>query len=210
MALYFPHICKTDKVSVTIKILEEKYGNDGYAFWFKLLEILAKQENNFLDLSNPQNAGMLISYMNMDKEKVKKILSTIYHDCYQFDNSLFEKGILFVPRLKGSVKKIRGPSKVDAASFLLDDNKKEYAPSVNLTEEEYGKLLVKFGGSETHRSRAIEILSAYKNQSIENRNRYDSDYFAILNWVVDKVNKELQRPMAQGKKESVGAHKTSY
>ena len=34
---YFPHIINQGK---TIFIIENNYGNDGYAFWFKLLELL--------------------------------------------------------------------------------------------------------------------------------------------------------------------------
>ena len=34
---YFPHYVNHGK---TLFILEQKYGNDGYAFWFKLLEML--------------------------------------------------------------------------------------------------------------------------------------------------------------------------
>lgn len=38
---YFPHFVKGGR---TIFILENKFGNDGYAFWFKLLEILGESE----------------------------------------------------------------------------------------------------------------------------------------------------------------------
>ena len=34
---YFPHATQTGK---TIAILEAHWGNDGYAFWFKILEVL--------------------------------------------------------------------------------------------------------------------------------------------------------------------------
>lgn len=34
---YFPHMTHSGK---TIAILEARWGNDGYAFWFKLLELL--------------------------------------------------------------------------------------------------------------------------------------------------------------------------
>ena len=34
---YFPHMAHSGK---TIAILEARWGNDGYAFWFKLLELL--------------------------------------------------------------------------------------------------------------------------------------------------------------------------
>ncbi len=43
---YFPHTCNHGQ---TMFILEQKFGNDGYAFWFKLLEILGKTEGHFLD-----------------------------------------------------------------------------------------------------------------------------------------------------------------
>ena len=38
---YFPHSCNHKK---TIYILEERYGNNGYSFWFKLLEMLGNTE----------------------------------------------------------------------------------------------------------------------------------------------------------------------
>ncbi|MHC1762233.1 MAG: hypothetical protein AB9917_22500 [Negativicutes bacterium] len=40
---YFPHVTHTGK---TIAILEARWGNDGYAFWFKLLELLG-DSNDF-------------------------------------------------------------------------------------------------------------------------------------------------------------------
>lgn len=46
---YFPHQCISGK---TIFILEQKFGNDGYAFWFKLLEILGTKSGHFLDLNS--------------------------------------------------------------------------------------------------------------------------------------------------------------
>ena len=38
---YFPHDVKGGK---TLFILESRYGNTGYAFWFKTLEILASSD----------------------------------------------------------------------------------------------------------------------------------------------------------------------
>ena len=43
---YFPHFVSHGKTMFTI---EMKYGNDGYAFWFKLLEILGSTENHYID-----------------------------------------------------------------------------------------------------------------------------------------------------------------
>lgn len=49
---YFPHdadCCSRD----TLKILQGKYGNDGYTFWFKLLEKLCMTDNHIIDCRNP-------------------------------------------------------------------------------------------------------------------------------------------------------------
>ncbi len=46
---YFPHYC-THKT--TMFIIEQRYGNEGYAFWFKLLEILGATEGHYLDCND--------------------------------------------------------------------------------------------------------------------------------------------------------------
>lgn len=46
---YFPHQVNHKD---TMYILEQKYGNDGYAFWFKLLETLGNTDNHYLDLND--------------------------------------------------------------------------------------------------------------------------------------------------------------
>lgn len=46
---YFPHYCNHKK---TMHIIEQRYGNDGYAFWFKLLEMLGETEGHFIDLND--------------------------------------------------------------------------------------------------------------------------------------------------------------
>lgn len=49
---YFPHQCNHGK---TMYIIEQKYGNDGYAFWFKLLELLGTAEGHYLQFINPED-----------------------------------------------------------------------------------------------------------------------------------------------------------
>jgi hypothetical protein len=46
---YFPHTCASGK---TLFILEEEYGNDGYAFWFKLLELLGTTPGHCVDYTD--------------------------------------------------------------------------------------------------------------------------------------------------------------
>ena len=64
----------------------------------------------------------------------------------------------------------------------------QYAEFVSMTEEEYKKLLERFGEEKT--KRAIEIIDNYKGQS---GRTYESDYRAILNWTMERVDEEFEK-----------------
>ena len=54
-----------------------------------------------------------------------------------------------------------------------------------MKQSEYDTLVEKHGKAAT--DKCIEVLDNYKGA---NKKKYDSDYRAILSWVVDKVKKE--------------------
>lgn len=55
---YFPHFAEAGK---TLFILKTRYGNDGYAFWFQLLEILCTEVGHFYDCSEEHTWQYLLS-----------------------------------------------------------------------------------------------------------------------------------------------------
>lgn len=71
---YYPHFVKGGR---TIFILESKYGNDGYAFWFKLLEILGDAEGHYYDCSIPNNWAYLLAKTRCNEETAKAIIGTL-------------------------------------------------------------------------------------------------------------------------------------
>ncbi len=71
---YFPHNCKHGK---TMFILEQKYGNDGYAFWFKLLELLGSSEGHYLKLRNPADWEYLTATTRLQSETCEEILNLL-------------------------------------------------------------------------------------------------------------------------------------
>ena len=77
--------------------------------------------------------------------------------------------------------------------------KYKYAEYVTLTKDEYSKLSSKY--SEDPTNRMIEILNNYKGSSGK---KYKSDYMAILNWVVDRYNEELQKNGIEWKSNNPG------
>lgn len=65
--------------------------------------------------------------------------------------------------------------------------KKKYGEFVQMTQEEYEKLVVKYGDQKV--KRMVEVLDNYKGA---NGKTYKSDYRAILNWVAERVESEFR------------------
>ncbi|MCK5609206.1 DUF4373 domain-containing protein [Candidatus Pacearchaeota archaeon] len=71
---YFPHSCTHGK---TIYILERKWGNDGYAFWFKLLEALGAADGHFIDCGDINHWEYLVATSGVDDEVCEDILAKL-------------------------------------------------------------------------------------------------------------------------------------
>ena len=72
------------------------------------------------------------------------------------------------------------------------EKKRKYADFVSMTEEEYQKLVDEYGEEFTRR--CIEVLDNYKGAKGK---KYKSDYRAIKNWVVGRVEEEMERKRAK-------------
>lgn len=73
---YFPHDADASDRK-TLYILESKFGNDGYAFWFKLLEILANSEGHFYDCRNPAAWEFLLAKTHVTDKIGRQIMATL-------------------------------------------------------------------------------------------------------------------------------------
>ena len=67
-------------------------------------------------------------------------------------------------------------------NIYIPDKKIKYSDFVSMTENEYQKLIKKYGKENT--DAFIEKLNAFKGSKGK---KYKSDYLAILNWVVEAV-----------------------
>ena len=85
---YFPHFVSTD--SRTRFILEQSWGNDGYAFWFKLLELLCRSEGHYYDCTAAANEKYLVALMKIDETAVNDILAVLA-DLGNIDRQLWEE-----------------------------------------------------------------------------------------------------------------------
>jgi hypothetical protein len=71
---YFSHDCISGK---TLFIVEQKFGNDGYAFWYKLLEFLGTKEGHFLDCNNVADMEFLQAKTRLERDSILKILDLL-------------------------------------------------------------------------------------------------------------------------------------
>lgn len=84
---YFPHFVKGGR---TLYILENKFGNDGYAFWFKLLELLGDTDGHAYDCSETGNWEYLLAKTHVAEETAKEIMDTLV-GLLKIDRELWEQ-----------------------------------------------------------------------------------------------------------------------
>jgi hypothetical protein len=88
---YFPHYTKQGK---TIYILEKKYGNDGYAFWFKTLELLGATDGHAYNMNDANAREYLWAHTNVTEDTGNNILTTCA-ELGAVDAKLFKKGVIW-------------------------------------------------------------------------------------------------------------------
>lgn len=116
---YFPHFVKSGR---TVFILESRYGNDGYAFWYKLLEILGESEGHRYDCSEPSSWEYLVSKARITAEQAEEIIALLI-GLGKIDRGLWEEHRViwvenFVRNLEGvyKMRHVIRPSKPEFSS----------------------------------------------------------------------------------------------
>lgn len=100
---YFPHFAKAGR---TVFILETKFGNDGYAFWFKLLELLCDSDRQMFDCSQPSNWQYLLARTRCDGEQAEAIIAELIN-LGKIDAPLWqEKRVIWVQNLVNNLEPI--------------------------------------------------------------------------------------------------------
>lgn len=118
---YFPHFVKYGR---TICILEAKYGNDGYAFWFKLLEILGEADGHYYDCRKAANWEYLQAKTHTTAETAESILATLI-DLDKVDAELWrEYRVIWVENFVSNLEDVyrtRNTSLPEKPSFLREN-----------------------------------------------------------------------------------------
>ena len=73
--------------------IENKYGNDGYAFWFKLLELLGSTEHHYIDCNNSETWEFMLAKTRLNEISATEILD-LFSRLGAIDKELWEHKII--------------------------------------------------------------------------------------------------------------------
>ena len=137
-------------------------------------------------------AGKLLEKRQIDRERKRKP-TVIPSELQRNSNGESTDSIRTVPNPTVQNHYPPTPRKRGKRAQVDSPSKTQYAEFVSMTDDEHKSLVAKLGVDGT--VRCIEILDNYKGS---NGKKYDSDYRAILNWVVNRYEEE-QRYQQTGK-----------
>jgi len=112
---YFPHSCAH---KTTIFVLEQKYGNNGYAFWFKILELLASSEGHYYDCRKPHLWEFLQAKTRLSEDLCNELLDLLAK-LEAIDPKLWSKRIIWSDNFVAGIadvyknRRVEMPSKPD-------------------------------------------------------------------------------------------------
>ena len=209
--------------NAVVSNLEYEWGNDGYAFWYKLQELLCRSNGHYYDCNSPGNMESLAFLSHLDQKKATDILNKLAQ-LNEIDRDLWEKGrVIWCQSLVDSLQRTYSkranslPTKPDLSVFdgheelqkperkkrekkpAVKKEKVEYGEFVHMTAEEKAKLEQEFGLEET--ALAITILDDYKGGS---GRKYESDYRAIRSWAMERAKEKIEK---NGGKTDAGKNK---
>lgn len=118
---YFPHdIDSTSRKTLTA--LEAKFGNDGYAFWFKLLELLGAKEGLYFDCSDDSEWLFLVAKTRVSEVSATEILDTLSR-LGAIDPGLWKNRIIWVQNFVNRVADVYTKRKQKVpAKPIVDSN----------------------------------------------------------------------------------------
>jgi len=91
---YFPHILGEGK---KMYFIETKYGNDGYATWYKILEKLGSTEYHYLNLNKVEEVMFLAAKCRVSEEMLILIINDLTK-IGVFDTFLWDNKIIWCPQ----------------------------------------------------------------------------------------------------------------
>ena len=144
---YYSHDVGAQKKQ-TVKALRSRFGNDGYAFWFILLELLGERDGLYMDCSDEATWIYLCTEVMIDEDKVTDMLNflgrlgAIDKDLWAVDKIIWCQN--FTDRLADVFKKRGVPKPEKPISKMVSATKTNIsAPEMPISATEMRQSKVK-------------------------------------------------------------------
>ena len=156
---YFPHYVTESKTKF---LLENRWGNDGYAVWFKILEILCKTDGHACHLNDPLDWEYFISLMKVEDDVAKAIIDKLA-EIGKIDSELWnEHKVIWCPTLMENIKSVYDKRTVKMPTKpILTSKKGVSAPKTDISATETGVF-----GNDNPQSRVDENIVDENTPSI--------------------------------------------
>lgn len=183
---YFPFYCKEGKA---MHYIEQKYGNDGYATWIKILRQLAVTNNHFLNLSDRVEFMYLSSKCKLPEETLNNIINDL-SDLGEINKDLWiESRVVFSEKLVESIQdayKKRNNKCITLEGLLL------LLPSLGIRKP---RISGETGSGNTQSRVEYSIVERKRKKNDDN-----SELSERVQKYVDFINKKLNRKYRVTKK----------
>ncbi|EOL45779.1 DnaD domain protein [Enterococcus caccae] len=166
---YFPHMANSGK---TLFILENSFGNDGYAFWFKLLELIASTDGHVIDVGNSAEWRFLLAKTRVNEETANNILNMLA-ELDAIDLELWKEKVIWATNFMENVgdvylrRKVAKPRKPDLKNKCQHNS---YSPAIIEAETEHNKQDV-----DINQQSKVKESKVNKSKVKESSNKDDSD-----------------------------------
>lgn len=99
-ATYFPHFIGKGR---KIQTIDHRYGNDGYATWYRLLEMLCQANGHYLLIKSDEDLMYLASYCRISNAMLNDILSDLA-TMGEIDREFLSHGVIWSRKFSESLR----------------------------------------------------------------------------------------------------------
>ena len=154
---YFPHDANAS-AGDTLTVLQGRFGNDGYAFWFKLLEKLASTNGHYIDCRNLTKFQVFLAKMGVDELLGVEILNLLV-EMQAIDKDLWESKLIWCQNL------------VDNVADVYKNRRREIPQKPVITNS---NPITTEGNGITTSSHPVEIPQSKLKESKVNKNKVNN------------------------------------
>ena len=179
---YFPHDVNGGK---TLFIIEKNYGNDGYAFWFKVLELLGSTNGHVIDSRNPDEWEFLLAKTLVSNELATEILDLLSR-LSAIDPELWSKGLIWSDNFLKNIADVYKKRKIEIPEkpvILVSDTRNPNSQEFPIPETQFS------GVSDNINSQSKVKESKVKESKVKEKKENNFDFSIFLENEIEK--KEL-------------------